>query len=217
MVKKKLTKIERIEFWISMILKLFILSLFITSLVRARYFLAFTSALILFSSFLPSLIAKNFKINLPTELDFVVTLFLWAAYVLGEVNSFYDHFPWWDLFLHYSSSLILGIIGFVIIYVLFHTQKIRANPYFVAIFTVAFAVTLAVFWEIFEFSIDQTLGKTMQKSGLVDTMWDLIVACFGAIFVGVLGYLYVKNPRKGFIDYILRKFIDMNKTKFVKK
>jgi hypothetical protein len=33
----------------------------------------------------------------------------------------------------------------------------------------------------------------MQKSGLVDTMWDLIADCIGAGIAGLYGYLYLKD------------------------
>lgn len=209
-----LSRIEKIELTISRILKLFILGLLITSIIRGRSFLIFSSSLILMVSLWPAIVERNFKINLPIEIDFIVTLFLWSAFVLGEVNSFYDNYPWWDLFLHSLSGIILGIFGFIIVYTLFFTHKIKANPYFVAVFSIAFAISIGVFWEIFEFSFDQLFGTNMQKSGLVDTMWDLIVDALGALMIGMMGYFYVKRPKKGFFDWIIRKFISLNKGKF---
>ena len=50
---------------------------------------------------------------------------------------------------------------------------------------------MGALWEILEFAIDQTFGTTMQKSGLVDTMWDLIVDGLGALTISILGYGYL--------------------------
>ena len=38
-------------------------------------------------------------------------------------------------------------------------------------------MTIGVIWEIFEFTMDHVFDLTMQKSGLPDTMTDLIVDC----------------------------------------
>ncbi|MBN1539799.1 MAG: hypothetical protein JW939_06615, partial [Candidatus Thermoplasmatota archaeon] len=69
-----------------------------------------------------------------------------------------------------------------------------------------FAVTLGVLWEIFEFGVDQLFGWNMQRSGLKDTMTDLIVDVLGALSVSIAGYLYMKGNlqvfariEKGFI------------------
>lgn len=44
-------------------------------------------------------------------------------------------------------------------------------------------------WEIFEFAMDQVFGMNMQKSGLIDPMWDLIVDALGPLFSVTTGYL----------------------------
>ena len=39
---------------------------------------------------------------------------------------------------------------------------------------ICFAITIGALWEVFEFGMDQLFGLNMQKSGLLDTMGDLI-------------------------------------------
>jgi hypothetical protein len=46
--------------------------------------------------------------------------------------------------------------------------------------------------------MDSLFGLNMQKSGLRDTMWDLIVDALGALVVSILGYLYLKGYIKLF-------------------
>lgn len=214
--KEMLDKIDKIELFISYALKFFIFGLLVTSIIRLRYFLIFSSAFILILTFLPSLIEKNYKINLPVEFDFVITTILWLHFVLGEVNEFYHIFPWWDIFLHYASSILLGVLGFTIVYTLFFTQQIKANPFFIALFTITFALSIGAVWEIFEFSMDSLFGFNMQKSGLIDTMWDLIIDAIGAFFIGIAGYFYEKNPRKGILDRVMTKILVFNKEKMMK-
>jgi len=178
------------------------------SIWRQSFFLVFASVFVLFLSFLPSIISKSFKIKLPTEIDFVVTLVLYLHYFLGEYSGFYLKISWWDLFLHTGNSLILGLVGFVVAYSLLLTSRITAKPFFIAMFSLSFAVFVGVIWEIFEFFADYFFGFSMQKSGLVDTMTDLIVDTLGALVVSVLGFLYMKHKKKGIIHKILVRFID---------
>ena len=72
-----LDRIDRIELGVSWVLKAFVFGLLIISILRLRYFLIFSSALVLFFMFLPAIIERNYKINLPMEFDFVITLILW--------------------------------------------------------------------------------------------------------------------------------------------
>lgn len=48
----------------------------------------------------------------------------------------------------------------------------------------------------------------MQKSGLVDTMWDLVVDAGGAFVASLIGYFHIKLDRGPLIKRILRKFLE---------
>jgi hypothetical protein len=45
--------------------------------------------------------------------------------------------------------------------------------------------------------MDNTFGFNMQKSGLRDTMWDLIVDTGGAFISAFSGYLYLRYQKRG--------------------
>ena len=53
--------------------------------------------------------------------------------------------------------------------------------------------------------MDHTNGKNMQKSGLHDTMWDLIVDTAGAATMAILGYGYLQTLES---DSFLERWID---------
>ncbi len=52
--------------------------------------------------------------------------------------------------------------------------------------------------------MDINFGLNKQKSGLRDTMWDLIVDCLGAFFVSIGDYFYAKKVK----DSLLYKFLN---------
>jgi hypothetical protein len=66
------------------------------------------------------------------------------------------------------------------------------------------AVSVGTIWEVFEFLADQYLGLNMQKSGLVDTMTDLMINATGAALAALLGYFYVRDQDSLFARRVLR-------------
>jgi uncharacterized membrane protein YjdF len=201
---------DKIQVSISFFLKVSLAGAIIGEIVAGRWWLLFLTTLILLSTFLPSMITRNFKILLPIEFELIITLFIYASMFLGEIKGYYTKFLWWDLVLHAGSGLILGFLGFLIVYVLYSRKKVIMSPVFVAIFSFCFAIALGAIWEMFEFVMDSVLGFNMQKTGLVDTMWDLILDSFGAIAASFTGYFYVKGGDSLIFDRLVRKFIKRN-------
>ncbi len=207
---RKYDMLDSIEFGISLVLKALIGISIILAIIKEDLFLVFTAAFVLFFSFLPAIIEHRFKIFLPTEVDLVMTLFLFLHFFLGEIEQYYLRYWWFDIMLHISSGVLFGLVGFLIAYVFFYTRKIKASPAFIIMFTVSFSLATGVVWEIFEFAADQLFGFNMQKSGLLDTMGDLIVNLIGALIVSIFAFFYMKYARRGFIDRLLSRLLHFN-------
>ncbi len=79
-----------------------------------------------------------------------------------------------------------------------------------------FAVASGAIWEIFEFLMDQFFGLNMQKSGLMDTMTDLIMDSLGAFLASAFGYIYLIN-KKSKLTVSINSFIKSNPSLFKKK
>lgn len=58
--------------------------------------------------------------------------------------------------------------------------------------------------------MDSLFRLNMQKSGLVDTMWDLIVDAGGALLASIIGYFYIKRSKGPLLKRILGKFFEKN-------
>jgi len=170
----------------------------------------YTSTLTLFLTFLPAIFERNYKISLPAEFEIIIIIFIYASIFLGEVRGYYTKIWWWDIFLHTFSGLILGFIGFIILYVLYDKNFIKARPLILVIFSFSFALAIGAIWEIFEFAIDSIFGLNMQKSGLVDTMWDLIVDALGAFIISLAGYHYLKKVETPLFRRLIRRISRAN-------
>lgn len=201
---------EQIQLGITYVIRCSLLVAMAGSAWELRWFLLFASTVIFFLTFFPDVFERQYQIYLPIEIEFVIILFLYASLFLGEIKGYYTRFWWWDVTLHACSGVVLGFAGFLILYILYRKERLTSSPYWISFFAFCFAVAIGTVWEIFEFFMDQTFNFNMQKSGLVDTMWDLIVDSLGALFASAVGFYYIKGRKEGVFNRIITKFIAEN-------
>lgn len=210
----KKISLDKIHLVIINFIRLLIVIAIISAIISGKWLILFACILILFLTFLPYFFEKKYKIQLPLEFTIVIILFIYVSLILGSIKGYYLKFWWWDIITHTTAGIALGFIGFMILYILYQGKKIRANPIMIAIFSFSFAVAIGVLWEIFEFVVDSLTGLNMQKSGLRDTMWDLIVNSIGALFASTMGYLYLKKEKIHVVDMLINKFRRKNPNLF---
>lgn len=159
---------------------------------------AISAGLILFLMLLPRLIKSWYQIQLPFGLELAIVTFVFFSVFLGSLHDYYEKFPLWDSILHFQSGLLLGIVGFVAIYLLNSQERptLNMSPMFVSFFSVCFSLAMSVAWEVYEYAGDSWFGYTMQESGLPDTMGDLIVNAAGAIIVASGAYFWMKKSHQ---------------------
>jgi hypothetical protein len=104
----------------------------------------------------------------------------------------------------------MGLIGFLLVYIFYSTRRIRMAPLYVALVSFGFAVTIGTLWEIFEFTMDWLVNSNMQKSGLVDTMTDLMMDALGALLAALLGYRYTRYGDAALAAPLVRRFREEN-------
>lgn len=175
-----------------------------------QWLAAVTTAGVILVTLIPLLLGRRFRVFIPPEFELLAIAFVFASLFLGEVRGYYVRFWWWDAVLHTASGFLLGILGFLLVFVLNETESVELHmkPGFVALFAFTFAVALGAVWEIFEFGMDSVFGMNMQKSGLVDTMWDLIVDTIGAAVIAYLGHGYLRTSgSNSFLERWIRSFI----------
>lgn len=190
---------------------LFIASLII-SIVRGRFDLIPISAVSFVLTFIPSILERSIRVSLPASFQVVLLIFLFGAQFLGEIFDYYERFWWWDLLLHGWSGVLLGLVGFLLVYILNEASDVGVvmSPFFVAFFAFCFAVTCGVVWEVFEYLMDIIFGTDMQKSGLQDTMGDLIIDTAGALIISVNGYFTLRDNKKNTLNNAISGFMKKN-------
>ncbi len=157
------------SFLVYVTLRLLVILMMILQIFIRNYENVFLCVLTLVLLLIPSLIQINLKIELPTALEITILVFFFAAEILGEIQSYYIKFPFWDTVLHTINGFLMAAIGFALVDILNRSKKfsIQLSPVFLAIVAFCFSMTIGVIWEFFEYGMDQFFGLDMQKDTVI--------------------------------------------------
>lgn len=152
-----------------LVLRGLVIFVLVRAVLRREYQSVFLCALSLILMVLPSIISRKLKIVLPSTLEVIILLFIFAAEILGEINSFYVRVPNWDTMLHTINGFLCAAIGFCLVDMLNRNDRFsfKLSPLYLAIVAFCFSMTVGVLWEFYEFGVDQLLGRDMQKDTVV--------------------------------------------------
>ena len=196
--------------WLARVIWAALLGVALWALWQWELELSFVALATLALSLAPVFVARWADVIVPPSFIAALAIFVGGTLFLGEVFDFYERLWWWDVAMHASSAVGFGLIGFVLVFMMFQGDRFAAPPVAVAFFAFCFAVFIGTMWEIFEFGMDQVFGFNMQKSGLVDTMGDLIVNTMGALIGAAAGFGYLKGQARGGLAQVIDEFVQRN-------
>lgn len=157
------------SFVVYFVLRLLVIVMMVLQLLNRNYENVFLCALTLLLLVIPSFVQVTFKVELPTTLEIIILLFIFAAEILGEISEFYLMFPFWDTVLHTMNGFLAAAIGFSLVDLLNRSERtvFKLSPLFTAIVAFCFSMTIGVLWEFFEFGMDLIGGYDMQKDTVI--------------------------------------------------
>lgn len=151
------------------ILRFLIIVCMIRELFNGNFQNAALCVLSLFLLILPFFLEKKLKVQLPSTLEIIIFVFIFAAEILGEINNFYGAIPYWDTILHTLNGFLCASVGFSLVYLLNERSKsVHLSAVFVALVSFCFSMTIGIAWEFFEFGMDQVFHLDMQKDTIVN-------------------------------------------------
>ena len=103
------------SFIVYMTLRALVILVMILQILNRNFENVFLCALTLVLLIMPSLIQINLKIELPTALEIIMLLFIFAAEILGEIQAYYEKIPMWDTVLHTLNGFLMAAIGYKIV------------------------------------------------------------------------------------------------------
>ncbi len=211
------TLVDRIDRGISLLLKIILAVGAVLEAMQGNWLNAVATTGVIIVAFLPMLVGYRFHVRIPAEFELLAVIFVYASLYLGDLHGYYLKYWWWDILLHTGSGLILGIFGFLLVYVINEHEDLEMHmkPSFVSLFAFMFALGMGSLWEMFEFVLDQFLGMDTQGGSQVDTMSDLIVDGIGAFIISILGYSYLRTTKTdSFLERWIQHFINLNRRFF---
>ena len=164
-------------FTVYLVLRLIVLATLVSSVIRSEYESAFICLLVLVLFMLPFFIQQNFGIELPSTLEIIILLFIFAAEILGELECYFITFPYWDSMLHTTTGFLCAATGFALIDILNRNSRIKfeLSPIYVALAAFCFSMTVGVLWEFFEFGMDRLFHMDMQKDTVVNSITSVML------------------------------------------
>ena len=154
------------------VLSFFIVLTFVRAAFMHRYENMFVCVLSLVLFCVPMMIERSLDIDIPPVMEGIIYCFIFAAEILGEINSFYTIIPGWDTMLHTINGFLVAAVGFSLVDLFNRSERFsfKLSPLFLAIVAFCFSMTVGVLWEFFEFGADQMMGTDMQKDFIVQNI-----------------------------------------------
>lgn len=155
-----------------LVLRALVIFVLVRAAIRRDFESVFLCGLTLVLLILPSVFTRKLRIELPDTMEIIILLFIYAAEILGEINSFYVRVPNWDTMLHTLNGFLCAAIGFALVDMLNRSDRfsLKLTPQYLAIVAFCFSMTVGVLWEFFEYAGDLLLGFDMQKDTLISAI-----------------------------------------------
>ena len=168
LLRKK--KEEPAAFWTYVVLRFIVILILIRCILRGDIESAFVCVLVLVIYLLPQLVENRLNIDIPTTLEVIIFVFVFAAEILGELQSYFIKYSNWDTILHTSSGFLCAAVGFSLVDLLNRSDnaKVQLSPGYLAITAFCFSMTIGILWEFIEFSADRLFLLDMQKDTIVN-------------------------------------------------
>ncbi len=183
-----------------------------------HYLTIFVTLIFLGGYLISKKIYENKLSFIPDSYYYIAMIFAYLALFLGSYLNFYEKITWWDTMLHFASGILLGLLSIIIVsYIISHrfaTYKSKRDIIILICIGVLLSMSIAVFWEFYEYTYDYIVDGNMQRSvivedsstfdaspylrpsgrfvdpGLQDTIKDQFLATIGAFVAGIYSYYH---------------------------
>ena len=200
-------KEHKSSFIIYTILRLMVIVSVCIQAYEGSYESVFLGVLTLLLLLIPSFVQVTFRVEIPTLMESIILLFIFAAQILGEIKGYYVKYPYWDTMLHTLNGFLAAAIGFSMVDILNKSEKLifRLSPFFSVLVGFCFSMTIGAVWEIFEFGMDVFGGFDMQKDTVLQMISSVRLDPTGGnvpTAIRDIGEVYVNNQPLGLGGYL---------------
>lgn len=160
-----------------LLLRVMVLIIMVAQFFNKNFENVFLCMLTLILFLLPTILERQLRIDFPNTMEIIIMCFIFAAEILGEIQSYYIMFPYWDTMLHTLNGFLCAAVGFCLVDMLNRNEhfSLSLSPVFMAIVAFCFSMTIGVLWEFFECAMDQFFLFDMQKDTVVHTISSVML------------------------------------------
>ena len=169
---------HKVKAGVYIIIRLILVSLLTAGILNGKWENVMTCVLTLGLLMLPLFIDRKLSVALPSVLETIVVLFVFAANVMGELGAFYEKIPIWDSLLHTVNGFICAGVGFGLTDILNRSERVKLSlsPMFVCLFSFRFSMTVGGVCEFCEYGADMLFEKDMQKDTVITAIHSGLIS-----------------------------------------
>jgi len=193
---KSKSKIKRIILF-QVIRILILVSIFI-EVQTNRWDILLVNLLVLSLTFLPFLIEKLLSISLPMNFCIAYLSSLVLAVFLEKILA--------GIVLQIFLGMVLGIVGFILLFLLYSNSRIKTSYVFIAFFSFCFSVSLGAMWEVFRYFLAVNFSLEIGSFNIDTIVWGLVFTMIGAFIASTSGYLYIRYRKNGSLHRLAAAF-----------
>lgn len=211
---------DKPTFTVYVILRAIVIIIAVLQFFNGNYANAMLCVMTLMLFLLPAFVESTFNVRLPSMLEIIVLLFIFSAEILGELGDYYVRFTFWDTMLHTLNGFLAAAVGLSLIDILNRSERfdLHLSPFFVALMSFCFSMTIGVLWEFFEFGMDYFFHTDMQKDTIVTSISSVLLNPEGVndpVKINNITETVVNGQSLGIAGYLDIGIIDTMKDLFV--
>ena len=157
-------------------------------------------------------IYRSLRMKPAYRIDIIIVCFTFLAYPIGVVLKANKTVPLYDKMLHTLSGTLSMMLSYLLFYQLKATHTADKNDFpLVVVFCLSVTIAVAGLWEIGEYFLSNLTGidtQIVKKTGINDTMQDMIVCSLGSLFfLPFMHDAYEGKPAR-FLMIPVKEFLD---------
>lgn len=155
-----------------------------------------------------------FKLKATNEIYIINLIFMYFASLIGSSFNGYS-IPFFDKILHFSSGICASLLAVILFYIIKKEKKITSRQDYKIFLLFVFNTNLAIamLWELYEYMMLILFNNDCinhYKTGVHDSMTDMLCALLAGIFIIFLINRYYKHKKKHFLLQLCENFYDQN-------
>ncbi len=151
-----------------------------------------TTNLKIIGSFFAVILSGLLLLRFPLRFYCFMNIFVFFSSSLGSCVNLYYYIDDYDTIIHFFSGIILAEGGKLLAEKIIIKRELENDILMLSLFALLFSCTCAAVWEIYEYTVDVTLGANMQGTK-ENTMNDIIAGVSGAFVYLFVNFLTVAS------------------------